>query len=376
MLQVQGCKNRLERVRRLMEEKKCDSLLIVDTRNVYYLEGILLPKGHPVVLWIDLADRPLLVTDSKSTPAQAEVIEFDTYSPRRVVDHPWLDALTRLAGRWNGKSVRHMAVEKDAVNAIVLDSVKCAFPDSCIDDVSDSLADLRRSRDPDEVELLQRIARVAEAGFARAREVVRVGLSELDVYLEICAAMEREAGGPLEIHGDFSTGPRSLTQGGAPTERLLELGDLCVFDLFPIGWGYQADLCRTIAVGAPSPLQLRGYELVRSAMSLAEELLQPGRPAREVYRAVKEFLDNDALSAGSFWHHLGHGVGMGGHENPRLIPESDHILRAGDVVSVEPGIYSPKLQGGLRLENTYRLTAQGPVQLNSHPLHLAPSWSS
>lgn len=373
MLQPENCRLRLRRVRRLMEEKKCDSFLLVDTRNVYYLEGILLPRGHPVLLWIYLDGCPLLVTDSNSTPAQAEIIRFETYSPRRVLDHPWLDAITGLKERWKGKSIRHVAVEKDAVNGVVLDALRNAFPDSCIDDVSDELADLRRSRDSDEVDILRRIASVAEAGFARAREVVRAGISEIDVYVEICAAMEKKAGEPLEIHGDFSTGPRSLTQGGAPTERTLELGDLCVFDLFPLCWGYQADLCRTIAVGAPSALQQHGHALVCEAMSLAEGLLLPGRPAREIYQAVREFFDQDDLSAGTFWHHLGHGIGMGGHENPRLIPESDHLLRVGDVISVEPGIYNPKLQGGLRIENTYWLTPQGPVQLNSHSLDLAPS---
>ena len=373
MLSRDGCTHRFQRATRLMLEKGWDTCLLVDTRNIYYFEGILLPRGHPVLLWIDLECRPLLVTDSESTPAQAEVIGFETYSPRKVLDHPWRDALALLKERWQGHSVRRIAIEKDSINGIVLDALRTAFPDSCLYDAADDLADLRRSRDPDEVEILRRIARVAEAGFARAREVVRVGISELDVYLEICAAMGKEAGGPLEIQGDFSTGPRSLKQGGAPIDRALEPGDLCVFDLFPIGWGYQADLCRTISVGAPSALQQHGFELVCEAMHLAEGLLQPGRPAREVYQVVRDFLDQDPLSAGTFWHHLGHGIGMGGHENPRLIPESDHLLRIGDLISIEPGIYSPKLQGGLRIENTYWLTPQGPVQLNSHSLHLAPS---
>src|SRR6476646_4394699 len=100
MLQQEGCKNRLQRVKQLMQEKEYDSILLVDTRNVYYLEGVLLPKGHPVLLWLNQDDRPLLVTDSKETPADAEVMEFDTYSPRRVLGNPWLNALLRIKDRW------------------------------------------------------------------------------------------------------------------------------------------------------------------------------------------------------------------------------------------------------------------------------------
>lgn len=175
---------------------------------------------------------------------------------------------------------------------------------------------------------------------------------------------------PVEVQGDFATGPRSLREGGPPIDRRLESGDLCVFDLAPICWGYQADLCRTLAVGPASLLQQRGCELVSEALRIAVRLLEPGRPAREVYQAVYDFLEGDPLSRGTFWHHLGHGTGMGGHENPRLVPESDHVLRLGDVISLEPAIYNPKLQGGLRIENTYWLTPDGPVQLNSHPEYL------
>jgi Xaa-Pro aminopeptidase len=371
MLTCEGCTNRLRRVRYLLQDKGWDAFVLVDTRNVYYVEGVLVPKGHPVLLWIGMQDNPLLVTDSTSTPAQAEVVTFESYSPRRVLDQPWREALTCFAKRLKGRVARHIAVEKDAANGMVLDVLRNVFPESRFFDASVDLAALRRARDPDEVEVLRRIARVADASFARAREVVEAGISEIDVYLEICAAMVREAGGPVEVHGDFATGLRSVTQGGAPTKRILEPGDLCVFDLFPMCWGYQADLCRTIAVGQPSALQQHGYELVSEAIRLAEGLLQPGRPAREVYQAVYDLLDKDPLSAGTFWHHLGHGIGMGGHENPRLIPESDHTLRTGDVISVEPGLYNPKLQGGLRIENTYWLTSDGPVQLNSHPTDLS-----
>jgi Xaa-Pro dipeptidase len=272
-----------------------------------------------------------------------------------------------------GRTPRRIALEMDTANGYVLEALRHTFPNSLLCDGTDDLADHRRSRDPEEVVILRRIARVADAGFARARKVVRAGISEIDVYLEVCAAMLKEAGCPLEVLGDFATGPRTLKQGGAPTTGTLESGDLCVFDLFPIGWGYQADLCRTIAVGEPSAAQQHGCNLVCEAMRVAERLLQPGRRAREVYEAVRDFLDKDPLSAGTFWHHLGHGIGMGGHENPLLVPESNHMLRIGDVISVEPGIYTPKLQGGLRFENTYWLTTDGPVQLNSHPTHLAPS---
>ena len=69
--------------------------------------------------------------------------------------------------------------------------------------------------------------------------------------------MTAAADGPVETNGDYASGPRSLQDGGPPVNRRLETGDLYVLDLFPAKWGYQADLCRTIAVTAPSAVHAR-----------------------------------------------------------------------------------------------------------------------
>jgi|SRR6516225_726958 hypothetical protein len=87
MLSHEGCIRRLQRVGQFLQEKGWDSLLLVDVRNVYHLEGILVPRGHPVLLWIEPDCHPL-VTDSKCSPARAEVVEFESYSTRKVLDHP------------------------------------------------------------------------------------------------------------------------------------------------------------------------------------------------------------------------------------------------------------------------------------------------
>jgi len=143
-----------------------------------------------------------------------------------------------------------------------------------------------------------------------------------------------------------------------------------VLDLFPAKWGYQADLCRTFAVGSPTAVQREGWGIVVEALRRAEQLVRPGRAARDVYGEIRRFLDSHPLASGTFWHHLGHGVGSGGHESPRLIPESDDVLEAGDVICLEPGLYNPALQGGLRIENMYWIRESGPERLNDFPLEL------
>ena len=72
----------------------------------------------------------------------------------------------------------------------------------------------------------------------------------------------------------------------------------------------------------------------------------------------------------SFWHHAGHGIGHNGHEAPRIIPGTNDIFEVGDVFTLEPGVYSTALQGGIRLEDNYVVREAGLENLFDYPLWL------
>jgi Xaa-Pro aminopeptidase len=99
-------------------------------------------------------------------------------------------------------------------------------------------------------------------------------------------------------------------------------------------------------------------------------MVRPGLPARELYTAVRDRLATHPSYGASFWHHAGHGIGIHGHEAPRLIPESDDVIEVGDVIAMEPALYSEELRGGIRLENTYVVRQSGAERLFNYPLPL------
>ena len=147
-------------------------------------------------------------------------------------------------------------------------------------------------------------------------------------------------------------------------------GDLFIFDLFPYYNGYQCDLCRTFATGAVSQLQKDAWAHIMEAHRMAGRILRPGARAADVYREIKTHLDRFEPAKGSFWHHAGHGVGLNEWEFPWLTPGSDHVLREGEVVACEPGLYSEELQGGIRLEHNYLIGADGATPLDTLPMGL------
>jgi Xaa-Pro aminopeptidase len=145
---------------------------------------------------------------------------------------------------------------------------------------------------------------------------------------------------------------------------------LYILDIFPAVRIYCADTCRTFAVTEPTDRQQWAWEAVMQAVQMAEHMIKPGVRARDVYKTVKEFLDSQEVTQKSFWHHAGHGLGCRGHEAPRIIPGSEDVFEEGDVFTLEPGVYTKELQGGIRLEDNYVLRAHRVEDLFSFPWEL------
>jgi Xaa-Pro aminopeptidase len=131
------------------------------------------------------------------------------------------------------------------------------------------------------------------------------------------------------------------------------------------------DLCRTFVVGGvATDEQASAWEHVLAAHDVAKRRIRPGASTRQAYEDIRAFLDEHSGTEGSFKHHAGHGVGADGWEQPWLNAGSDQVFVEGEVIACEPGLYAPKLRGGIRLEHNYLVTANGPEPLDSFSMDL------
>jgi Xaa-Pro aminopeptidase len=343
MLTREGCQRRQERMLSQLSALEADVFVTADPRTAYYFSGSFAVEGSPTIfaLWHD--GTSLLVTPAADEALASDVRRVETYSIQRSIDYPLQDALRLFADALARKPVPSAAVERASAPGIIEQQLQGA----AIVDATMPVLRLRKRKEPDEIEEIRRSLRLCAIAYDAAREAIAPGRTEIDVYNAMHAAVTREAGTVVPLPGDFACGERCISGGGPPTARQVRPGDLYILDIFPAPNYYAGDTCRAFAVGTPSDLQQRAWERVRGAVELAEGLIRPGVPARNVYFAVKEYLDE------SFWHHVGHGIGFRGHELPRIIPGTDEIFEAGDVIAVEPGMYSEALQGGIRLEDNY-----------------------
>ena len=153
-----------------------------------------------------------------------------------------------------------------------------------------------------------------------------------------------------------------------PGNRKIRSGEPVLLDWGASVDGYLSDLTRVVFTGTIPPKIGQLYEVVRRAQAAALKAVKPGVTAASVDGAGRRVID-EAGYGDLFIHGIGHGLGREIHEGPPVTANNVARLRAGMVITVEPGIYVPKL-GGIRLEDDVVVTAGGRRKLSSLPVDI------
>ncbi len=372
MLSVNESENRQARLRRIMADRRIDLAVVTDPRHVMYLTGRTTTPDQPAVLLLPAEGERILIGPHSSQPAACDRdLTYLTFSITVLVDDLVADAAVLLdQAICDVAPPLRVFVEPSAMPARIADVLRSHVAQSTWIDLRPTLLELRRRKDADEVDSIRRSIRVAEAGYAAAHRTIATGRTELDVHAAMYDAMVHELQSSFVLDGDFATGQRADRGGGPPTRRAIEPGDLYILDIFPRIDGYACDLCRTFAVDEPTPAQREAWQLVHGTLEEVVRLIRPGVAGGEIRAEMERRLHRSELARDSFFHHAGHGIGLQPHESPRMIIDCDHTFELGNVFTLEPGIYGPHLQGGLRLEHNYLLGPDGPEQLDSFPMDL------
>lgn len=379
MLTAEGCAARRERLWAALPGE-CDLLVVGDPAHLTYFAGYVASpfefrSAEAGALLLMERDRATLVGDNVIGPFLErafvdEVVAPVWYEARRSAPHrrgmlvaSALDQLRKVPGG-------RVGIEMAGVPAGVADGLRSARPDATFLDIGPIIRPLRRAKDPDELEALRRSMRAGEAAHAAALRLVVPGMTELDAYRIVQNAAIAELGEPAIVYGDFASGPRTWRdRGGPPTGRAIEPGDLLLLDFSVVVGGYRGDFTNTFAVGAePAGERRQLFEACLGALRAGEASLRPGIRTRDIDAAVRGPFARIGRE-GDFGSHSGHGLGLGHPEPPYIVRDSDEVLRVGDVVALEPGLYVEGV-GGMRFERNYVITPDGFETLSRHELTL------
>jgi methionine aminopeptidase len=363
MLTAEGCRQRRLRLwDRLDPKPDSDHLRLADPTHLMYLanfhvDPFSLGAGFGGVLLLRRDGRAKLLHDDRlpDSVKQAHVEE-------RVVV-PWYD------GQSPARCPRQLALLGEVNPAHSGLRIHDRPGDPYAQTLIGTLAEMRRKKDLDEIELLRRCMKATDAGHAWGRANIKPGMTELEMYAGVQHACTLAAGQAVIVYGDFAVSPGPERKGGPPTSRVLEQGDLFILDFSVVLGGYRSDFTNTLAVGGkPTADQRRLFELCSQAMAAGEKELRGGRPCLTVYDAVRDVFDRAGV-AEHFPHHAGHGLGLTHPEAPYLVRHATETLQAGDVVTLEPGLYVSGV-GGIRIEHNYLVTETGCERLSNHVISL------
>ncbi len=227
---------------------------------------------------------------------------------------------------------------------------------------------IRQIKEPAEVDRIAAAAAIADRAFEHILGFMAPGVSEADVALEVEFFMRRERSEGVAFDPIVASGPNGARPHAVPGDRRIAAGDLVILDFGARVGGYCSDMTRTVAVGRASEEYRRLYEAVLSANEAGIAAVRAGRPCVEVDRAAREVLGEAGL-AERFTHGLGHGVGLDVHEMPTVGPRSQESLRAGAVVTIEPGVYVSG-DAGVRIEDLVVVEEAGCRLLTRAPKEL------
>ena len=359
MLTAEGCRDRRKRFLDALQSSE-DVIVLADPIHLRYLANFYVdPFSYAGdfggLLVLEKSGRATLFHDNRM-PKTAEQAHADD---RQVL--PWYD------GQSPEKAPRRLVLRP------VLERFGGRVHDAPNDPlgptVIETLAKLRRRKDSDELEVIRTCMRATDAGHAWARQNVKPGMTELQVYEGVSQVCVEAVGHPAIVYGDFAVSPGSSRRGGPPTRQVLAAGDMFILDYAVIVWGYRSDFTNTLVVGGkPNPQQQRLYDLCREAMAAGERELKAGAACQTVYDAVRGVFEKAGV-AEHFPHHAGHGLGLCHPEPPYLVRHSTETLAAGDVVTLEPGLYVDGV-GGIRIEHNYLITDSGFERLSNHEIAL------
>ncbi|MDA8203900.1 MAG: Xaa-Pro peptidase family protein [Chloroflexi bacterium] len=316
-------------------------LVLLSPENVAYAAGFVVPsqplmrwRHAAVVLPVDGAPE-MLVVDMEAKTVEEHVPGIALHVYGEFTDDPMAvlaSALLELG--WSGGSA---GLELGYLPAADASRLAGAAGGVAFEPCDDAVALCRQIKTPAEIQRLRALSRLTDAAIGEALAAVGAGASELDLGARTVDGLLARGAETFRLL-IVASGERSGLPNIGPTSRRLVAGDLVRLEVFGVGGGYHAGVCRTAVVGRPTVAQERTWSVIRQARERALALIRPGASAAAVYREFAAIFDAAGLPRIDF---VGHGIGVFLHEAPYLGRFGDASLRAGMVLGIEPLVYAP-----------------------------------
>ena len=339
-------KNRLKRLRRELNKRPAESLLVTNESNVTYLSGF---TGSDSLLFIT-PDSQFFLTDSRYTEeARSSVRNFNVVE----VTSSTYDTIGRIA-RKNG--IKRIGFESMNLPYEVVKRLEANLAGIKLVPVNGAIESLRAVKEASEAALIKRSIRTTRRVLNDIISRARPGISEITLS-ELIECEFIKNGARAGFNTIVACGKNSSKPHAHPTHQKIAKNDVVMIDIGCRLDSYNSDMTRMLLMGKVKDKIKEIYSIVRAAQEKALKKIRPGLKASEVDAAGRQYIASKGYEK-FFGHSMGHGVGLDVHEEPGISGRSKSILKPGMVFTVEPAIYIPNL-GGVRIEDMVLVTEKG-----------------
>ncbi|CAK8053772.1 aminopeptidase P family protein [Eupransor demetentiae] len=346
---------RIKRLQALLAKLDLDGLLVADGYNMRYLTGFTGGTGDGLV--IVTKDGAALITDDRYRGI------YQNNLPDGVAFEVTRDYFGQAVQSLIKAGVHKLGFEASMAyrDFELLDEILPADID--FDAVPDAIETLREVKDEVEMDALRRAAHASVQAFNDLLNFIKVGQTELEVANELDRLQKKYGAEKPSFDTIVASGYRSALPHGAATDKVIEKGDLVTIDFGYYVDGYTSDVTRTIAMGDIDPKLEEIYQIVLQANKDAIAMVKPGVSTDEIDRVARDYISEHGY--GEYYNHAtGHGAGLYIHEGPVLRTNDGEEVLAGNLLTIEPGIYLPDL-GGVRIEDDVLVTPEGHENLTA-----------
>jgi len=349
-----------------MQAAGLDGLVCLSPENFAYVSGFVVPS-QPLMRWrhaavVVTADGrcAYLAVDMEETTVTSRVDGAEVRVWGEFTDQPMqvLAQLLRdlgLEGAKVGTELNYLFANDYAALCQASPGTRFVAADATLDR-------LRQLKTPDEIELLRRLARIADESICETLCEVRAGATEMDIAAGLTRRLYTLGAEDFKLM-IVATGPRSVYPNVGPSLRRLEPGDICRVEIFSVINGYHAGVCRTACVRSAPPHAETIWNNLVACKYLVLDMIKPGASSKKIYEAFIGQLAKLDLPPIQF---IGHGIGLHLHEEPYLGMYSDVPLEAGMVLGIEPLVYDTGHGFGMQNKDIVLVTDTGAELLSDY----------
>ncbi|CAH1853582.1 M24 family metallopeptidase [Convivina praedatoris] len=345
--------NRIHKLQQLLQKMGLDGLIVTEGYNLRYLTGFKGGTGDGLLV-VGLHEARLITDARYQTEYQDQLPEDVSL----VITREYYAEAVKTVAEFG---IKQLAFEA-SLSYEIYNYIEELLPaDISLDALPGAIESLREAKDEQEITAIKKATQASVKAFNELLNFIKVGQTERQVADELDRLQKKFGGSKPSFDTIVASGYRSALPHGEATDKVIEAGDLVTIDFGYYVDGYTSDVTRTIAMGQIDPELEKIYNIVKEANAEAIDVVKPGIATAEVDRVARQYIEERGY--GQYYNHgTGHGAGLNIHEGPVLTVNAGDEVLAGNLLTIEPGIYLPE-RGGVRIEDDILVTPQGHENL-------------